>query len=68
MPHTEDLEPPVRAMLDATNAADSQAFLAAFADDATLVDWGRTFAGKAEIACWNDNENIGVQNRIEITG
>jgi hypothetical protein len=46
VPHTEDLEPPVRAMLDATNAADSQAFLAR----------------------WNDNENIGVQNRIEITG
>ena len=68
MPHTEDLEPPIRAMLDATNAGDSEAFLAAFADDATLVDWGRTFAGKEEIARWNDNENIGVQSRIAVTG
>jgi ketosteroid isomerase-like protein len=68
MPQTDDLDPPVRAMLDATNAGDSEAFLAAFADDATLVDWGRTFTGKAEIARWNDNENIGVQSRIEVTG
>jgi ketosteroid isomerase-like protein len=66
--HTDDLEPPIRAMLDATNNADSQAFLAAFADDAMVVDWGRTFAGKTEIARWNDNENIGVQSHIEITG
>jgi hypothetical protein len=45
MPHTDNLDPPVRAMLDATNAGDSQAFLATFADDATLVDWGPTFRG-----------------------
>jgi ketosteroid isomerase-like protein len=68
MPHTEDLEPPIRAMIDATNAADSQAFLDAFAEHATLVDWGRTFPGKEEIARWNDNENIGVQSHIEVTG
>jgi ketosteroid isomerase-like protein len=55
-------------MIDATNAADSPAFLEAFADDATLTDWGRTFAGKAEIARWNDNENIGTQSHIEVTG
>jgi hypothetical protein len=65
---TDDLDPPIRAMIDATNAGDSAAFLEAFSDDATLTDWGRTFTGRAEIARWNDDENIGVQSRIEVTG
>ena len=64
----DDLDPPIRAMIDATNAGDSPAFLEAFADDATLTDWGRTFTGRDEIARWNDNENIGAQSRIEVTG
>jgi hypothetical protein len=62
------LEPPVQAMIDATNAADDEAFLAAFAADAELVDWGRRFAGRAEIARWNDRENTGTNNRITVTG
>jgi SnoaL-like domain len=63
-----DLEPPVQAMIDATNAEDDEAFLAAFAVDAELVDWGRPFAGRSEIARWNDQENIGTNNRITVTG
>jgi hypothetical protein len=63
-----ELEKPIQAMIDATNREDSAAFLDAFADDAVLVDWGREFAGKAEIARWNDNENIGVNSRFEVTG
>jgi hypothetical protein len=63
-----DLEPPIRAMLDATNRGDSDAFLAAFADDAVLDDWGRTFTGHEEIAGWNARENIGVNSHIEVTG
>jgi hypothetical protein len=65
---TDDLDPPIRAMFDATNAGDSDAFLAAFADDAVLVDWGRTFTGREQIASWNANENIGVQSHIDVTG
>ena len=68
MPRTEDLDPPIRAMLDATNAGDSDAFLRAFADDATIDDWGRTFTGRDEIAGWNDRENIGVNSHIDVTG
>ena len=63
-----DLDAPIQAMFDATNAGDSTAFVAAFADDAVLVDWGREFHGHAEIARWNANENIGVQSHIEVTG
>jgi ketosteroid isomerase-like protein len=61
------LDPPIQAMIDATNRGDSAAFLAAFADDAVLVDWGRTFSGKAEIAKWNASENIGTQNHLRVT-
>ncbi|CAA9437636.1 MAG: hypothetical protein AVDCRST_MAG03-3729 [uncultured Rubrobacteraceae bacterium] len=61
------LDPPIRAMIEATNRGDRDALLAAFADDATLTDFGRTFTGKAEIARWNDNENIGVQSRFSVT-
>ena len=62
------LDPPIQAMIDATNRGDSAAFLEAFADNAVLVDWGRTFAGKAEIAKWNASENIGTQNHLRVTG
>jgi len=62
-----DLEPAIRQMIDATNSADDQAFLDAFADDATIDDWGRTFTGRDEIAGWNDRENIGVHSHIEAT-
>lgn len=65
---TVGLEPPIQAMLDATNRGDSEALLAAFEHDAVLVDWGRTFTGKKAIARWNDDENMGTHNRIEVTG
>ena len=64
---TPELEPPIAAMLDATNRGDHDGFLAAFADDAVLEDWGRTFSGKDAIATWDRNENTGVQSRIEAT-
>jgi ketosteroid isomerase-like protein len=63
-----DLEPAIRQMLDATNNGDNEAFLDAFAEDAVIDDWGRTFTGRAEIAGWNDRENIGVRSHIEATG
>jgi hypothetical protein len=62
-----DLEPAIRQMIDATNSADDEAFLDAFAADATIDDWGRTFTGRDEIAGWNDRENIGVHSHIEAT-
>ena len=52
----------------ATNTDDRNRFLAAFADDAVLDDWGHVYAGKDAIAGWNARENIGVNSRIEVTG
>ena len=63
-----DLETPIQTMIDATNRGDSEAFLSAFAEDAILTDWGRTFTGKAGIARWNSDENIGTRNQIRVTG
>ena len=61
------LEAAVQQMIDATNRGDSDALVAAFAETAVLVDFGRAFTGRAEIAGWNDKENIGTQNHINIT-
>src|SRR6187200_1321595 len=61
------LEPAIRRMIDATNSGDDAAFLDAFADDAVLDDWARTFTGRDEIAGWNERENIGVKSHIETT-
>jgi hypothetical protein len=61
------LDSPIQATIDATNRGDREALLDAFAESATLADFGGTFAGRAEIARWNDDENIGTQTHIEIT-
>ena len=63
-----DLEKPIQTVIDATNRGDTPRLLGAFADDAVLIDWGRTFAGKAEIARWNADENIGTENKLHVTG
>lgn len=48
----------------ATNSADSEAFIATFTGDATLNDWGRKFAGRAQIAQWDRTDNIGVHSQL----
>lgn len=54
-------------MIDATNRGDSEAVVAAFAPDAVLNDWGRTFTGREEIGRWDRDENTGTQNQIQVT-
>jgi ketosteroid isomerase-like protein len=61
------LPAPVRAVFDATNAGDTEAFLAAFAADAVIDDWGREFQGHEAIRRWSDSENIGVHAIFEVT-
>jgi hypothetical protein len=58
--------PAIQGFVDATNAADSAAFLSWFAQDAYLNDWGREFRGHDEIASWNTTDNIGVESRFEL--
>mgnify|MGYP001147211261 CR=1 FL=1 len=57
---------PIRAFVEATNAGDSDAFVAAFAPDAYLNDWGREFQGSDGVRAWNRTDNIGVQAHFDI--
>ncbi|MFB2598282.1 nuclear transport factor 2 family protein [Herbiconiux sp. P17] len=68
MPGLENLPPAIADFFDATNRSDRERFLAAFAGDAVLDDWGRSFSGHDGIATWNDNENMGVQSHFEVEG
>jgi hypothetical protein len=66
---TDTIVPPaVQRMLDATNRADTDAFVAAFSDDAYLNDWGREFHGRSGAASWNQTDNIGVQAHLDLRG
>lgn len=57
---------PVQRMIDATNAGDSAAFVAAFTPDAVLVDWGKVFEGTEGVASWNESDNIGRSAHFEV--
>jgi|SRR4051794_7255586 hypothetical protein len=64
---TIDLPAPVRAAIDAANAHDTDAFLAVFAPDGVVDDWGREFHGPAKIRGWSDREFIGVKVRLQVS-
>ncbi|WP_232665183.1 nuclear transport factor 2 family protein [Pseudonocardia sp. TRM90224] len=58
----------LQAFIDATNNGDSEAFVAAFTDDAVLDDWGRVVHGHEGVASWNRTDNIGVRSHFELVG
>lgn len=58
----------IQRMIDATNAADHDAFVAAFTADAVLVDWGKVFDGREGIAGWDESDNIGRNAHFEVAG
>ncbi len=62
------LEGPIQAVIDATNAGDGKAFLAAFAKDGAVNDWGEIFAGRGEIGRWDQARNTGVKTKLKVTG
>jgi hypothetical protein len=61
-----DVPAPIQRMIDATNAADSDAFVASFTDDAHLEDWGRPFDGHDGVRSWDRTDNIGKQAHFEV--
>ena len=65
---TEALPPAIADFFAATNTDDRERFLAAFADDAVLDDWGHIYAGKDAIAGWNETDNMGVSSHIDVVG
>ncbi len=62
------VEPPIKAVIDATNRGDGRAFVDVFAKDATITDWGETHAGRKEITAWDREQNTGAGTRLKITG
>jgi hypothetical protein len=63
---TPALPAPVAALLDAANRNDRAAFLAGFATDGVVDDWGREFAGAEAIGGWSDAEFIGKQVSLDV--
>jgi hypothetical protein len=59
---------PIQRMIDATNAGDHDGFVASFAPDAYLEDWGRGFTGHDGVASWDRTDNIGKHAHFEATG
>jgi hypothetical protein len=59
---------PIQRMIDATNAADSDAFVDSFTDDAYIEDWGRGFHGHDGVRSWDRTDNIGKQMHFESGG
>lgn len=62
------LPAPVRRALTAANDGDTDAFLAIFTDHGAVDDWGREFRGHDAIRGWSDNEFIGKQITLDVTG
>jgi hypothetical protein len=66
--NSPDLPAPVERALYSANGGDTEGFLAAFADDGAVNDWGREFRGHEAIQGWSDDEFIGKQVTLEVTG
>ena len=62
------IPPAIQEFVDATNRGDSEAFVAAFTEDAYLNDWGREFHGREGVASWNESDNIGRQAHFDVQG
>jgi hypothetical protein len=56
----------IQVFIDSTNRGDSNAFAAAFTEDAYLNDWGREFHGHDGVRAWNRTDNIGVRSHFEL--
>jgi len=55
----------IQSFIEATNRGDSDAFVAAFTEDAYLNDWGREFRGRDGVRTRNRSDNIGVRSHFE---
>lgn len=64
---TTQLPPPIAALIEATNAHDTAAFLASFTEDAVLTDEGNDYRGAAAIKEWSDRQYIGTQVTLDVT-
>ncbi len=64
----QNLEPPIRAAIDATNRGDHRGFVDAFAKSGAVNDWGEMATGRGEIAKWDKASNTGAKQQLRVTG
>ncbi len=57
---------PVQALVDAINAGDTEAFVAAFTDDGYVDDWGRVLRGRDGVRSWAATDAIGQGAQITV--
>ncbi|WP_407360724.1 nuclear transport factor 2 family protein [Microbacterium sp. LBN7] len=57
---------PVQAMVDAINAADTEAFVSAFTADGFVSDWGTVRAGPDGLRSWAGSDAIGAGARMTV--
>lgn len=57
---------PVQRMVDAINDADTDAFVAAFAPDGFVSDWGTVKAGPEGVRAWAGSDAIGAGARMTV--
>lgn len=57
---------PVQAMIDAINAADTDAFVGAFSADGFVSDWGTVRSGRDGVRSWADTDAIGAGARMTV--
>ena len=63
---SQEIPAAVQRALTAIDEQDNDAFVAAFAADGYVDDWGRQFRGHDRIRSWSENELIG--KRATFTG
>jgi len=57
---------PAQAMVDAINAADTEAFVDAFAPDGFVSDWGTVKAGAEGVRAWAGSDAIGAGAQMTV--
>lgn len=57
---------PVQALVDAINAGDTDAFVAAFTADGVVDDWGRRLHGSEGVRSWAQTDAIGAGAQMTV--
>ena len=57
---------PVQALVDAINAADTEAFVSAFIADGFVSDWGTVKSGPEGVRSWAGSDAIGAGARMTV--
>jgi ketosteroid isomerase-like protein len=62
-----DIPELVRTMRDTLNRGDTEGYLALFAPDAVVDDWGSRYDGIAAIRAWSQREQIDAKGHLTVT-